>query len=98
MIVANPPYVAGDPHLTEGDLRFETRWRIARGVDGLRRSQPSPTGRYLAPLGWLPFEHGYNQAEAVQALLRDAGFADVDRGATSRHSTRYVRRRAQPAE
>jgi release factor glutamine methyltransferase len=81
VIAANPPYVAeDDPHLTEGDLRFEPGGALRGGIDGLRaiRAIVTDAGAYLASRGWLLFEHGHHQAEAVQTLLRDAEFTDVD--------------------
>lgn len=79
-IVANPPYVAaGDAHLGEGDLRFEPPTALASGADGLTaiRSIIAGAAAYLAPRAWLLIEHGYDQADAVQAMLRDARFSDV---------------------
>ena len=80
MIVSNPPYVCEtDPHLAQGDVRFEPRSALAAGADGLdairliiRQSWP-----HLLPGGWLLLEHGYDQAGAVQALLREAGYSEV---------------------
>ena len=79
-IFANPPYVAsGDSHLSEGDLRFEPRAALAAGADGLNAIRAIVAGApaYLAPGAWLLIEHGYDQADAVQAMLRDAKFGDV---------------------
>jgi release factor glutamine methyltransferase len=79
-IVANPPYVAtGDAHLSEGDLRFEPPAALAAGSDGLTAIRTIVAGApaYLAPGAWLLVEHGHDQADAVQALLRDAQFTDV---------------------
>jgi release factor glutamine methyltransferase len=79
-IVANPPYVAaGDAHLGEGDLRFEPPTALASDADGLTaiRSIIAGAAAYLAPRAWLLIEHGYDQADAVQAMLRDARFSDV---------------------
>lgn len=79
-IVANPPYVAaGDPHLSDGDLRFEPPAALAAGSDGLDaiRAIIAGAAAYLAPRAWLLIEHGHDQAEAAQALLRDARFGDV---------------------
>lgn len=77
MIVANPPYVAeGDPHLAQGDLRFEPRHALAAGPDGLDaiRAIVAHAPCYLRPGGWLLLEHGYDQAAACRALLTAAGF------------------------
>jgi release factor glutamine methyltransferase len=102
LIVANPPYVAEkDPHLIEGDLRFEPAGALRGGVDGLRaiRAIVGKAGGYLASSGWLLFEHGFNQAETVQALLRDAGFADVQSRRDLAGIPRVTfGRRAPPAE
>ena len=80
MIVSNPPYIAlGDPHLTEGDLRFEPSAALASGVDGLAALRTIVAGApaRLAPGGALIVEHGYDQSEAVQALLLAAGFGGI---------------------
>jgi release factor glutamine methyltransferase len=79
-IVANPPYVAaGDTHLSEGDLRFEPPAALGAGADGLTaiRAIIAGAAAYLSPRAWLLIEHGYDQADAVQAMLRDAQFSDV---------------------
>lgn len=80
LVVANPPYVAeGDPHLAQGDLRFEPRSALVAGPEGLdalreiARAAPS----HLNPGGWLLVEHGLGQDEAVRALLREAELEDV---------------------
>ena len=44
------------------------------GLDGDSRDCRARAGDYLAAGGWLLLEHGYDQADRVQALLRDAGF------------------------
>jgi release factor glutamine methyltransferase len=80
LIVANPPYIAsGDPHLSQGDLRFEPPHALASGADGLaairRIVEASP--HHLLPGGRLWFEHGYDQAEEVRTLLEEAGYADI---------------------
>lgn len=80
LIVSNPPYVAAaDPHLEEGDVRFEPRTALAAGVDGLDDLAAiiaAAPGR-LETEGWLFLEHGYDQASAVRGLLADAGFAAI---------------------
>jgi release factor glutamine methyltransferase len=81
LIVANPPYVAAaDPHLGQGDLRFEPRAALADGsADGLASLREIVAGApaHLEPGGWLAVEHGHDQGEAVAALFRAAGFVRV---------------------
>lgn len=81
LILANPPYVAeGDPHLAQGDVRFEPRGALAAGPAGLDdiRRIVSGAAEHLLPGGRLWFEHGYDQAQAVAALLAAAGFKAVE--------------------
>lgn len=80
LIASNPPYVADDdPHVGEGDLRFEPRIALTSGPDGLvaiRRIAQGARER-LNPRGYLLLEHGYGQGEAVRAILADAGFEHI---------------------
>jgi release factor glutamine methyltransferase len=78
LIVSNPPYVAeGDPHLAA--LTHEPLSALTSGTDGLddilQIIAQAPSR--LAPGGWLLLEHGWDQAAPVQALLREAGFVQV---------------------
>lgn len=80
LIVANPPYIAaGDPHLGQGDLRFEPPQALVSGIDGLAaiRHIVAASPRHLLPGGALWFEHGYDQAAKVRTLLEDAGFGAI---------------------
>lgn len=80
LIVSNPPYVAvGDPHLQQGDVRFEPPSALVSGGDGLHdiRCIVSLAKTYLACGGWLLLEHGYNQAVQVREMLRQSGFDEV---------------------
>jgi len=80
VIVSNPPYIeADDPHLAQGDLRFEPATALASGCDGLDdiRRIVIEARDHLAPDGWLMMEHGWNQGEAVRALLIDEGYREV---------------------
>jgi len=81
LIASNPPYVAGeDRHLAEGDLRFEPRAALTDGspdgLDSIRAIAAGARG-HLNPGGSILIEHGYDQAGAVAALLRQAGFSGI---------------------
>ncbi|MET0067562.1 MAG: peptide chain release factor N(5)-glutamine methyltransferase [Candidatus Thiodiazotropha sp.] len=80
LLLSNPPYIeAGDPHLSQGDLPREPLNALVSGADGLddiRQIVRQAPGR-LQPGGWLILEHGYRQAEAVQACLLAVGLESV---------------------
>lgn len=80
IIVSNPPYVASlDPHLHQGDVRFEPLRALTSGLKGLDdlahiiANAPS----YLKPRGAVFLEHGYDQAEAICDLLAETGFSNI---------------------
>ena len=80
LIASNPPYIdANDPHLNEGDVRFEPHSALVAPAEGIAsldeiiRRAPA----YLEAGGWLLLEHGWQQADAVQKLLNTAGFSAV---------------------
>jgi release factor glutamine methyltransferase len=78
LVLSNPPYIAGDdPHLDA--LRHEPQLALTPGGDGLDALRQIVAGApaHLQPGGWLLLEHGWDQAAAVQALLRTAGFVQV---------------------
>ncbi|AKM32680.1 protein-(glutamine-N5) methyltransferase, release factor-specific [Pandoraea faecigallinarum] len=80
IIVSNPPYiVAGDEHLSQGDLRFEPVDALTDHADGLAALRIIVAGApsRLLPDSWLLCEHGYHQAADVRALCVAAGFQDV---------------------
>ncbi len=80
LIVSNPPYIEEqDVHLDQGDVRFEPRTALVSGADGLAdlRSIIAGASEHLRPQGWLALEHGFQQAEAVRALLTESGFLEV---------------------
>ncbi len=79
-IVSNPPYVdAGDPHMGEGDLRFEPAAALTPGADALLALRRVIVGAlpFLAPGAIVAVEHGHDQAAVVQDLFREAGFVEV---------------------
>lgn len=80
LIVSNPPYIAdSDPHLQQGDVRFEPLSALVSGPDGLDdlRLIIAQAPSYLTAGGWLLLEHGFDQAGAVRDLLEQAGFIKV---------------------
>ena len=80
IVVSNPPYIAArDAHLARGDVRFEPRSALVSGAEGLDdiRRITAQAKAHLNPDGWLLFEHGYDQAAQVRALLQQAGFTAV---------------------
>jgi release factor glutamine methyltransferase len=80
LIASNPPYIAAaDPHLAQGDVRFEPSSALASGAEGLDDIRTIVWGAaaHLKPGGWLLFEHGYDQASACRELLAQAGFEQV---------------------
>lgn len=81
IIVSNPPYInADDPHLKQGDLRFEPRKALTPGTDGLRaiRKITELAQPMLVSGGWLIFEHGFDQGAATREILQNSGFYNVE--------------------
>ena len=80
VIVSNPPYIAHlDPHLTQGDLRFEPKSALTDYASGLSCLEIIIAGadQYLKPGGLIAIEHGFDQSEAVVELMKVAGLIDV---------------------
>jgi release factor glutamine methyltransferase len=80
LIISNPPYIAAsDPHLMQGDLRFEPRAALTDEANGMMHISTIVDGavRHLKPGGWLLLEHGYDQSAAVRALLQKSGWQQV---------------------
>jgi release factor glutamine methyltransferase len=80
MILSNPPYIrAGDPHLKQGDVRFEPATALVAGTEGLDaiRHIARHAREFLKPGGWLLFEHGWDQAEAIGDYLRQQGYRNI---------------------
>ena len=81
MIVSNPPYIDGaDPHLEEGDVRFEPRSALVADEQGLADIRLIIAGApaHLCPGGWLLLEHGWEQGAAVRQLLLQQGYCQVE--------------------
>ncbi|WP_369608661.1 peptide chain release factor N(5)-glutamine methyltransferase [Snodgrassella alvi] len=80
VIVSNPPYIdAQDPHLQQGDLRFEPQQALTDNHNGLSAFETIIAGAkdFLRPDGWLLFEHGYDQGEAVRNILSQYKFRKI---------------------
>ncbi len=80
VIVSNPPYIdRDDPHLAQGDVRFEPLSALVAENQGLAdlHTLIQTSRRFLEPGGWLLLEHGWQQAQQVQRLFTDAGFVEV---------------------
>lgn len=79
LIVSNPPYIAqNDPHLQQGDVRFEPKIALEAG-DGLSELQKIiiQAKEYLKIGGLLMLEHGYDQSEKVQNLLHQNKYQNI---------------------
>ncbi len=80
LIACNPPYVAdNDVHLTQGDVRFEPETALTSGPDGLDDIKHiiAHAPSYLAGDGLLILEHGYDQAEIIESMLKQNHYSDV---------------------
>jgi release factor glutamine methyltransferase len=80
IILSNPPYIATqDPHLTQGDLRFEPLSALTDHGTGLACLDAIISGAkvHLGPNGLLAVEHGFDQSDAVCELMRSAQFKDI---------------------
>jgi len=81
VIVSNPPYIASsDMHLAQGDLRFEPQGALTDGGNGLSDLASIIAGAagHLKPGGALWVEHGWDQAEVVRDMLKQADFSRVN--------------------
>jgi len=78
LVVSNPPYIAADdPHLA--GLAHEPLAALVSADDGLADIRRIAAGarERLRGGGWLLFEHGWKQADAVAAILAQAGFGRI---------------------
>ena len=80
LIISNPPYIAiEDPHLAQGDVRFEPEAALAsgkRGMDAITHLTRQAVQRLKAG-GWLIVEHGYDQQQLVYDCYQQGGFEDI---------------------
>lgn len=81
IIVSNPPYIADDdPHLLEGDVRFEPRSALISGETGMDDIEHLclHAKNHLADNGWLIIEHGYNQKQLVAECFSENGYTQIE--------------------
>lgn len=81
LIASNPPYVElGDPHLEQGDLRFEPDSALISGGNGLHDLKKVIQGalNHLLPGAWLIVEHGYNQADVVAQMFSSSAYVNIE--------------------
>lgn len=81
IIVGNPPYIAADdPHLKQGDVRFEPASALVAKADGMADLLHLivTAKAYLSASGWLMLEHGYDQAAALREAMHAAGYHNVE--------------------
>jgi len=80
IIVSNPPYICkDDPHLKQGDVRFEPLSALASGAEGLDdlRIIIHDSKKVLNKQAWLLVEHGYNQGEQIRNLFIENSYTSV---------------------
>jgi len=81
VILSNPPYItAQDPHLSQGDLRFEPSSALTDYGNGFSCLEIiiSQADQYLKPSGLIAVEHGFDQSDAVVQLMNNAGFNEIE--------------------
>lgn len=79
-IVSNPPYIAeNDPHLSEGDLRFEPKTALISEDQGLQDIKIIASGakKFLKPGALLAIEHGYQQKDAITSILNELDYYNI---------------------
>lgn len=78
VIVSNPPYIdANDVHMK--DLATEPKRALVSAKNGLADIEDiiQQAKKHLTVEGWVVLEHGYDQADAVQHLFKQAGYRQV---------------------
>jgi len=80
MIVSNPPYIdEHDPHLAQGDVRFEPLSALVAADNGLAdlHTLIDDARQHVLPGGWLQLEHGWQQGADVRAIFERYGWQHV---------------------
>ncbi|MCW7549938.1 peptide chain release factor N(5)-glutamine methyltransferase [Photorhabdus sp. APURE] len=80
MIVSNPPYIdEADPHLSQGDVRFEPDSALIAAKQGIADLNTiiDLSRHFLLSGGWLLLEHGWKQGNVVRSLFSESGYRQV---------------------
>jgi release factor glutamine methyltransferase len=81
LVASNPPYIdEHDPHLSQGDLRYEPRVALTPGPNGLDAIQTisEQVKPILVDGGWLMFEHGWDQGPSTREILDACGYINIE--------------------
>ena len=80
-IISNPPYIETKviDSLQEDIKQYEPKLALDGGEDGLDfyRAIIEQSKSYISPEGFIAFEIGYNQAEAVKKIFVENGYPNV---------------------
>lgn len=81
-IISNPPYISADEmrQLEPKVSDFEPHLALYGGIDGLDfyRRILERAGKYLAPKGFIAFEHGAYQRDAIQHIAKAYGWQHIE--------------------
>ncbi len=100
VVVSNPPYIAlDDPHLFQGDLRFEPHEALVAGREGMECIEAIAVAArdHLIAGGWLLLEHGYAQGETCMRRLVHLGYTKVSDHRDLAGNARVVQAQFDPA-
>ncbi len=80
LLVSNPPYIANDdPHLHQGDVRFEPKTALVAEQHGMAdlTKIAEQARNALRQDGYILLEHGYDQRESVATMLAEFGYINI---------------------
>jgi len=80
LVISNPPYIIpNDPHLYEGDVRFEPESALIAEDLGLKdiKNICDNARHYLKQNGSLLIEHGCDQQAEVQAIFKTFNYSHI---------------------
>ena len=80
LIISNPPYIdCNDPHLSQGDVRFEPDSALIAADQGLKdiKTLCERARHYLKPDATLLIEHGFDQKNAAQAIFNSFDYTNI---------------------